>query len=760
MKKSKFNVIGMNCAACSANVQKAVEKLAGVYKADVNLLANSMVVEFDETLTESEIISAVVRAGYDAEEIEKSTRQKNTPKRSGQDSLRSEIQVMKWRLIISFAFLIPLMYISMGHMIGLPLPAFLAGTENGMSYALTQFLLCLPVVLVNHKYYTGGFKSLLHRAPNMDSLIALGSSAALVYGIFALYRIGWALGNNRLDVISYYLHNLYFESAAMILALVTLGKMLEAISKGKTGTALESLMDLAPKTALLLRDGVETEIPLEDVQPGDILVVKPGDRIPVDGIVLEGMSAVNESALTGESLPVEKNPGNAVTGATVNTSGYFTMQAKRVGDDTTLAQIVALVEEAGASKAPIAKMADKISGIFVPAVILIAIITFSVWMLMRQTLEFSLARAISVLIISCPCALGLATPVAIMVGTGRGAKNGILYKNAEALETLCHVDTVVLDKTGTITEGRPKLTDIIPFGLAEEKLLALAFGVEMKSEHPIALAVTEAAKERNILPVDANNYMALSGLGLRAEVPDGVCVAGNLRLMEQEDVNISAAGKLPEQLAREGKTPLYFALNGILIGIVAVADMPKQDSALSIASLKQRGLHVVMLTGDNVATAEAIRSQIGVNEVISEVLPQDKDGKIQKLIESGHKVAMVGDGINDAPALARANVGIAIGAGTDVAMDSADIVLMKSNLSDAVTAYDLSRATLRNIKMNLFWAFFYNSVGIPIAAGLLYPTLGLTLNPMIGAAAMSLSSVFVVTNALRLNLFKPAQMRE
>lgn len=762
MEKNKFDITGMSCAACAANIQRAVQKLPSVTKAEVNLLANSMATEYDgAVLSPAEIEAAVEKAGYGATLRQDTAVGKAATKPlPHQNPLKAELNVMKQRLIVSFAFLIPLMYVSMGYMVGLPLPSFLAGAENGVSFALTQLLLCLPVVLVNHKYYTGGFKSLWHRSPNMDSLIALGSSAALAYGVFALYRIGWALGNGLPEVAHHYLHDLYFESAATILALITLGKTLEAASRGRTGAAIESLMDLAPKTALVVRDGTEREIPLEEVQAGDTLAVKPGARVPVDGVVLEGASAVDESAITGESLPVEKEPGNKVIGATVNTSGYFTMRAERVGDDTTLAQIVALVEEAGASKAPIAKLADRISGVFVPAVIGVALVTFATWMFTGNSLEFSLARAISVLIISCPCALGLATPVAIMVGTGRGAKNGILYKNAEALETLCRINTVVLDKTGTITDGKPRLTDLVPFGSDKSNLLALAAGLEAKSEHPLALAIVQEAVTRNITPVPVEKFKALSGLGLWAKTAEGDCLAGNLRLMRQQNVDISEAGNLPEQLAKDGKTPLYFAQNGKLVGVIAVADLPKTTSAPAIAALRKRGLRVVMLTGDNAATAEAIRQMVGVHETIAEVLPQDKDEQVRQLMEAGHKVAMVGDGINDAPALARADVGIAIGAGTDVAIESADVVLMKNDLADAVTAYDLSRATLRNIKMNLFWAFFYNTIGIPVAAGLFYPVFGLTLNPMIAAAAMSLSSVFVVTNALRLNLFKPQPLSD
>lgn len=755
-QKQKYDITGMTCSACATHIEKAVNKLPGVQKAEVNLLANSMQAEYNDDVTPQEIVDAIEKAGYGATPVlpkgaaagVASVANKQTP-------MEKEIKSMKHRLIVSFAFLIPLMYISMGHMVGLPLPGFLSGTQNAVSFALTQFLLTIPIVLVNNKFFTGGFRSLWHRSPNMDSLIALGSSAALVYGIFALYRIGWGLGHGDQAVVAHYMHDLYFESAATILTLITLGKTLEAVSKGRTGAAINALMDLAPKTALRLQDGAEVEVPLEEVQPGDVLVVKPGARVPVDGVLLEGHSAVDEAALTGESLPVDKNPGDNVTGATVNSNGYFTMRAERVGDDTTLAQIVALVEQAGASKAPIAKLADKISGVFVPIVMAIALVTFIAWMVFGNGIEFALARAISVLVISCPCALGLATPVAIMVGTGRGAKNGILYKNAEALETLCHVDTVVLDKTGTVTAGKPHLTDIIPFGTDEVSLLQLAAGLEAKSEHPIAHAITEDAAARSITATEVQSFQALSGLGLRGEVNGSICFAGNLRLMQEQNIDITQVKNLPDKLAAEGKTPLYFAKDGQLVGIIAVADLPKPTSAAAISALQKRGLRVIMLTGDNTATANAIRALVGADEVIADVLPQDKDRVIKELMDDGHKVAMIGDGINDAPALARANVGIAIGAGTDVAIESADIVLVKSDLVDAVTAYDLSRKVLRNIKQNLFWAFIYNIIGIPFAAGLFYAlSPSLLLSPMFAAAAMSLSSVFVVTNALRLNFFR------
>ncbi len=754
METEKFKITGMSCAACAAHIEKAVGALPGMEKAEVNLLGNSMTASFNPALVaRADILTAVQKAGYAAQPL--------LPKgavaapAAEEAPAKAEIATLKRRLSASICFLLPLMYVSMGHMVGLPLPGFLQGVENALPFALTQALLTLPIALLNGHYFTRGFKALANRSPNMDSLIALGAAAALAYGVFALYRMGWALGHGQAEMAAHYLHDLYFESAATILTLITLGKTLEAVSKGRTGTAISALLDLAPKTALLVKDGAEREVPVEEIQPGDVLAVKPGARIPVDGVVLEGHSAVDEAAITGESIPAEKNPGDAVTGATVNQSGYFTMAAKRVGENTTLAQIIALVEEAGASKAPIAKLADKVSGIFVPIVMGLSALCFVVWLLAGNGFEFALARAITVLVISCPCALGLATPVAIMVGTGRGAKNGVLYKNAQALETLSHIDTIVLDKTGTVTEGKPKLVQTLCYGLPEAELLALAAALEAKSEHPLALAILEAARAGGIQPAEMDSFEALSGLGLHGKRGSQSYLAGNERLMRENGVDIAAASDAPARLAAEGQTPLFFAQDGQLIGILAVADRPKPDSAAAVAALRSRGLRVVMLTGDNRATAEAIRREVGADEVIAEVLPADKDETIRRLMEEGHRVAMVGDGINDAPALARADVGVAIGAGTDVAIESADVVLMKGSLMDAVAAFDLSKAVLRNIRQNLFWAFFYNVIGIPIAAGVFYPLFGLLLNPMFGAAAMSLSSVFVVTNALRLNGWKP-----
>lgn len=756
--KQKFDVTGMSCAACSAAVERAVNKLEGVDAAQVNLLANSMQVEYDAaTVTEADICAAVEKAGYGASPVapagSKAAPAKAAP--AGEDPAEAELRGMKKRLVVSLAFLIPLMYVSMGHMMGLPLPAFFHGREGAVAFALTQFLLVLPIMYMNRKFYIVGFKSLWHRSPNMDSLIALGSAAAVVYGLFALYRIGWGLGTGDMELVDRYRMDLYFESAGTILTLITLGKFLEARAKGRTGAAIRALMDLAPDTALVLRDGAEVEIPAEEVAVGDTVVIKPGMRIPVDGTVLTGLSSVDESAVTGESIPAEKAPGARVIAASINRSGSFTFRAEKVGQDTTLAQIIALVQDAGATKAPIAKLADKVSGVFVPVVIAIALAAFGVWLALGQTMEFALARAISVLVISCPCALGLATPVAIMVGTGKGARLGILYKNAEALENAHKVDTVVLDKTGTITEGKPAVTDLLPApGVDKTELLRVAAALEKPSEHPLAEAILAAAGDMP-LP-EAEKFEALPGRGVRAFVNGREHLAGNLRLMEEQGVDAAWAASEAERLAKEGKTPLYFAAEGRLLGLVAAADPVKPTSAAAIGELQAMGLKVIMLTGDNARTAEAIRARLGIEQVVAEVLPQDKEAQVRALQQQGRRVAMVGDGINDAPALTRADVGVAIGAGTDVAIDSADVVLMKSDLWDLVNALRLSRATIRNIRENLFWAFFYNSIGIPVAAGALYG-FGLVLNPMLGAAAMSLSSVCVVSNALRLNFFKPKQ---
>lgn len=755
--KQKFDVTGMSCAACSAAVERAVNRLDGVGAAQVNLLANSMQVEYDEAaVTEADICAAVEKAGYGASPTVPAG--KPGPAKAApidEDPAEAELRSMKQRLAVSLAFLAPLMYVSMGHMMGLPLPAFFHGREGAVAFALTQFLLVLPILYVNRKFYAVGFRSLWHRSPNMDSLIALGSAAAVVYGLFALYRIGWGLGTGDMELVDRYRMDLYFESAGTILTLITLGKFLEARAKGRTGAAIRALMELAPDTALVLRDGAEVEIPAGEVSVGETVVIKPGMRIPVDGTVLSGLSSVDESAVTGESIPAEKAPGARVIAASINRSGSFTFRAEKVGQDTTLAQIITLVQDAGATKAPIAKLADKVSGVFVPVVIAIALVAFGVWLALGQTMEFALARAISVLVISCPCALGLATPVAIMVGTGKGARLGILYKNAEALENAHKIDTVVLDKTGTITEGKPAVTDLLPVpGVDKTELLRLAAALEKPSEHPLAEAILAAAGDMP-LP-EAEQFEALPGRGVRAVVDGWQCLAGNLRLMEEQGVDAAWAESEAGRLAKEGKTPLYFAAEGRLLGLVAAADPVKPTSAAAIRELRAMGLSVIMLTGDNARTAEAIRAKLGVEQVVAEVLPQDKEAQVRGLQQQGRRVAMVGDGINDAPALVRADVGVAIGAGTDVAIDSADVVLMKSDLWDLVNALRLSRATIRNIRENLFWAFFYNSIGIPVAAGALYG-LGLVLNPMLGAAAMSLSSVCVVSNALRLNFFKPKQ---
>ena len=752
--KQQFCVTGMTCSACSAHVEKAVGKVDGVNDFSVSLLTNSMSVTYDESKTSSqEIIAAVTAAGYGAS-VAGETGGKKTEKK--EDVLAQELSGMKRRMILSFAFLIPLFYISMGHMLGAPLPAFLVGMENALAFAMTQFLLTLPILYINDKYFKVGFKKLVQRAPNMDSLIAVGSAAAMVYGLFAIYSIGYGMGHGNWELVEQYHMDLYFESAGMILTLITMGKFLETRSKGKTGEAIARLMDLAPKTATVLRDGVEVELPVEDVRVGDRIMVRPGEAIAVDGVIVEGASAVDESALTGESLPVDKTVGDKVAAATINRSGAFVFEAQRVGEDTTLAQMIRLVEEASASKAPISKLADKVAAVFVPTVITLALIAAAVWLIVTGSVTSALTAGISVLVISCPCALGLATPVAIMVGTGKGAENGVLIKSAEALELLQNVDTIVLDKTGTLTEGKPRVTDIIPVdGLSENALLGLAACLEAPSEHPLGAAIVEEAAARALPRTGTESFEAIHGRGVRAALGGHLCYAGNRAMMEE--VGVAALDEWivrAEEFAVQGKTPLFFAKGTAMLGIIAVADTPKATSKDAVAAFRSLGLSVVMLTGDNHRTADAIGDQLGVTDVLAEVLPQDKEQKIAELQSRGKRVAMVGDGINDAPALARADVGIAIGAGTDVAIESADIVLMKSDLMDAAAAVELSRATIRNIKQNLFWAFFYNCLGIPLAAGLFFPVLGWQLDPMFAAAAMSLSSVTVVTNALRLRFFK------
>ena len=748
----QYTVTGMSCAACSSRVEKAVSKVPGVTACSVSLLTNSMGVEGD--VPPETVIHAVEDAGYGASLKGQGTAAQAQSASEAEDALKDrETPVLKHRLIASLGFLAVLMYMSMGHMMwGWPLPHFMDG--NHVAMGLLQLLLAGIIMVINQKFFISGFKGLLHRAPNMDTLVALGSGASFIYSTYALFAMTDAqLKGNDTAVMSY-MHEFYFESAAMILALITVGKMLEARSKGKTTDALKGLMKLAPKTAVIIRDGVETKVPIEEVKKGDVFVVRPGENIPVDGVVLEGTSAVNEAALTGESIPVDKAQGAPVSAATVNQSGYLRCEATRVGEDTSLSQIIRMVSDAAATKAPIAKIADRVSGVFVPAVITIAVVTTIIWLLAGQTFGFALARGISVLVISCPCALGLATPVAIMVGNGMGAKNGILFKTAVSLEETGKMDIVALDKTGTITSGEPRVTDVIPSGgVTEKELVSLALSLEKKSEHPLAKAVLLYAKEQQVDAPEAADFQALPGNGLSGTL-DGASLAGGSFSYISGHTTVSAQEQASfERLASEGKTPLCFMKNGRLAGMIAVADVIKEDSPQAVKELQNMGIRVVMLTGDNERTARAIGAQAGVDEVIAGVLPDGKESVIRSLKEQG-KVAMVGDGINDAPALTRADIGIAIGAGTDIAIDAADVVLMKSRLSDVPAAIRLSRATLRNIHENLFWAFFYNVVGIPLAAGLWYPIFGWKLNPMFGAAAMSLSSFCVVTNALRLNLFK------
>lgn len=752
--KQKFDVTGMTCSACSAHVEKAVGKLDGIRTVNVNLLQNSMVVEYDETALHTEdIIKAVESGGYGASL--QGANASSTAAEPPKNVALEEMAVMKKRLISSFCFLIPLFYISMGHMMGAPLPAILLGHENMMIFALTQLLLATPVLIINKKFFVVGFKALWNRAPNMDSLVALGAAASYLYSLFAIYAMAYHMGRGDLEMAHHYGMELYLEGAAMILTLITVGKYMETRSKGKTSEAISKLMDLAPKMATVLRGGVEQEIPIEQVIVGDILIVRPGQSIPVDGKLIEGFSAVDESAITGESIPVDKQVGDTVIGATVNKNGFFKMEATRVGNDTTLSQIITLVEEAGASKAPIAKLADTVSGIFVPVVITIALLAAIVWMLAGQPFSFALSIGIAVLVISCPCALGLATPTAIMVGTGKGAEYGILVKSAESLEIAHKIDTVVLDKTGTLTEGHPVVTDVLPApGVLRNPFLRMAASLETLSEHPLAEAVVSYAKEKEISLNDAENLSATAGQGIEADVNGKHILGGNLKMMQERGIDLKGFAEKAEALAEEGKTPLFFAEGEKLLGVLGLADTLKPTSKNAVDVFHQMGIDVVMLTGDNKRTANAIADKLGIR-AIAEVLPQDKEMEVRRLQESGKKVAMIGDGINDAPALTRADVGIAIGAGTDVAMESADIVLMKSDLLDAVTAVQLSHATIKNIKQNLFWAFFYNVCGIPLAAGIFYSVLGWKLNPMFAAAAMSFSSAFVVGNALRLKLFKP-----
>lgn len=752
MAKELFNITGMTCAGCSARVEKTVAGLEGVQQAAVNLLTNSMEVRFDEgVLTAQDIIKAVEKTGYGASVKGKESA---SPK-AGKTAAEAEVKNAKIRLVWSVVFLVPLFYISMGHMAGLPIPSFLQGAENALSFAFTQFLLTVPIVFINFHYFKNGFKNLFRLSPNMDSLIAIGASAAVVYGIVAIYRISWGMGHDDMHLVHQYSMDLYFESAGTILTLITLGKLLESKAKRKTTDAITRLINLRPQTAVVIRDGKQTEVPIDQVAAGDIVAVKQGGAVPVDGIIVSGSCTVDESIITGESMPVEKQTGDSVIGAAINLSGYAEVRATKVGQDSTLNQIIKLVEEASATKAPVARLADKISGVFVPVVIAIAVVAAVVWLLLGYGTEFALSTGIAVLVISCPCALGLATPTAIMTGTGRGAQMGILIKSAEALETAGHIDTVVLDKTGTITEGKPRVTDIIPLSADKQELISAALAVESLSEHPLARAVVEYAKKTDCKAPKVESFVSYGGKGVSAAVEGKTVYAGNIRLMQEKGIDVSEQRQTIDALAQQGKTPLFFAKNKSIMGIIAVADVVKETSAAAVRELKGMNIDVVMLTGDNKATAKAIGDSCGIDNVVAGVLPQDKEQQVRQLQQGGHRAAMVGDGINDAPALAKADVGVAIGAGTDIAIDSADVVLVKSSLLDIVKLIQLSRATMRNIKENLFWALIYNTVGIPLAAGVFFSFLGWRLNPMYGAAAMCFSSVCVVLNALRLRTFRP-----
>ena len=745
--KQKYDVMGMTCSACSSHVDKAVRHLDGVKDVNVNLLSNSMVVDYDEKKVGPEKIEkAVEDAGYQASLEQETTQAKK------QDET---VDHQKRSLILSFVFLIPLFYISMGHMMGAPLPSFLTGEENMMIFALTQLFLTLPVMYINRGYFQRGFKSLWHRSPNMDTLIAMGSTAAAVYSIYAIFMMGYFLGHGQIHEAHQYMMQLYFESAAMILTLISLGKYLESRSKKKTTEAIEKLIGLMPSSAIVLKDGQEVSMPIEKVQVGDIVVVKSGQSIPLDGLIIKGQTSIDESMITGESLPVDKTVNDQVIGATMNVEGYIQVQVTRTSQEATLSQIIELVEEASSSKAPIAKLADQISGIFVPIVMTISLVTFILWLTLgHQTFHFALTCAIAVLVISCPCALGLATPTAIMVGTGKGAQLGILIKSAENLELLSKAKSIVLDKTGTITKGKPQVTEVYPVDISEKELLGLVATIENSSQHPLAKAVVDYAQSKNIEMKDLESFEMLSGKGLVGLINGNRILSGNQRLMEEYGIDLSVVQDKAQSLATQGKTPLYYAYANRIIGLIVVSDVLKETSQSAIEQLKNMGLSIYMLTGDNKLTAQHIGEQLGI-QVIAEVLPQDKEKHIRQLQTQGERVIMVGDGINDAPALMRADVGIAMTSGTDIAMDSADIVLMKNDLQDVVNAIELSHAVLKNIKENLFWAFFYNVIGIPIAAGVFYPIFGWLLDPMFGAAAMSLSSVFVVSNALRLRFFKP-----
>ncbi len=744
--KERFDVSGMTCASCQANVQKAVEKL-GVDFVNVNLISETMTVSYDDgKISENDIIKAVEKIGYGAKPKNKKNLKEN-------NKTFDEEKIVKNRLIISFIFLIPLMYVSMGHMINLPLPHFLMGARGSVNFAFLQFLLTLPIVFVNRIFYISGFKALFNKASNMDTLVGLGSFAALIYGIFAIMRMAYGLGFENFEIVENYRHNLYFESSAMILTLITLGKYFEKKSKGQTKKSLESLMNLAPKKARILKNKNEVEILVEDLKKGDLILVRPGEAIPVDGIVKEGSSLVDESAITGESIPVNKNIGDEVISATLNKQGSFIFEATKVGEDTTLSKIIELVNQANETKAPIAKLADKISAIFVPTVMIISLITFVVWMILGYGFEFSLNFAISVLVISCPCALGLATPMAIMVATGKSAKFGLLFKNAESLENLHKVDTILLDKTGTITEGKPQVTDIIS-EIDENEFIKIASSIENNSEHPLSHAISEYAKAKNIQAKNIEDFEAISGKGIKAKYENKIYYGGNISLMKEKNIDLKSYEKKADIFSNEGKTSMYFADEKNVIGIIAVQDKPKNLSKIAIDEMKKMGYEVRMITGDNEKTAEAIKNSLNIDEKYAEVLPQDKEKEIKNLQKLGKKVLMVGDGINDAPALARSDVSMAIGNGTDVAIESADIILINNNILDIVSALKLSKSTIKIIKENLFWAFFYNIIGIPLAAGLLYPAFGLKLSPMFGAFAMSFSSIFVCLNSLRLRKFK------
>lgn len=759
LMKERYNVGGMTCSACSAQVEKSVGKVTGVSKVEVNLLTNSMTVEYDgKVCGRADIINAVEQGGYTASlpgGDKKESSEKGERRESPAEIRKKEFKLMKTRLIWSLIFLVPLFYISMGHMMGAPLPGIFHGTENSLIFAFTQFILVIPIILINNHYFVNGFRNLVKGSPNMDTLIALGSGAALIYGIIAIYRIGYGLGHGDLELAQSYMMNLYFESSGTILTLISVGKMLEARAKGKTSSAIEKLFDLAPKTATVERDGAELTVSPEEIVLGDTVIVKAGESAAVDGVIIEGHGTLDQSAVTGESIGVEKTVGDSVIAASINKNGYFKMRAERVGDNTTLSQIIRLVEDATGSKAPIAKLADKISGVFVPVVISIALLSGIIWIICGGGFEVALSHAISVLVISCPCALGLATPVAIMAGTGKGAENGILIKSAAALEIAHKLNVVVMDKTGTITAGRPSVSVIETNGMVSDRhVLTAAASLEKKSEHPLAEAILNCAEENGITLLSAENFKAVFGKGVYGELNGKSCLAGNLALMNDNGVDISSWRDRSDKLADNGATPLYIAENGNIIGLIGVEDSPKPTAAEAVRELKEMGIEPVMLSGDNKRTAEAVGKKLGIERVISEVLPQDKETVIRQLQQEGKITAMVGDGINDAPALARADVGMAIGAGTDIAIDSADIVLMKNSLLDVSGAVKLSKAVIKNIKENLFWAFFYNALCIPLAAGAFVPILGWHLDPMFGALAMSLSSFCVVMNALRLKLFK------